>query len=258
MGTREFHSSRGAGLARAMAGAVCALGLLAGRGALAAPDRAESMAIETFSAYPVGGFPKGWKVRGSMRDAQVIYRIAEESGSGRFLAARADRQSIMIGLERPFEPSRYPYLRWRWRVRECPTGADERRKSTNDSAAGVYVVFPGRFFIPRTLKYVWSSTLPVGTRQSSPASSSTKIIVLESGIAGEPAWRTVTVNVQQDYTALFGEPAPAARGIGILTDSNDTSSVAAADYADFQLLTVAVSPPGAAHTHTQGALPTAR
>jgi hypothetical protein len=241
-----------------MAAAACVLGLLAGRAALGAPERAESMAVETFSAYPVGGFPKGWKVRGSMRDAQAIYRIAEESGGGRFLEARADRQSIMIGLERPFEPSRYPYLRWRWRVRQCPTGADERRKSTNDSAAGVYVIFPGRFFVPRVLKYVWSSTLPIGTRQSSPAASSTKIIVLESGTAGEPAWRTVTVNVQQDYAALFGEPAPAARGIGILTDSNDTSSVAAADYADFQLLSADGSPPGAARTHTSGAPPTAR
>jgi hypothetical protein len=244
-------------LARAIAAVTCALALLAGRAALGAPERAESMAIETFSAYPVGGFPKGWKVRGSMRDAQSIYRIAEESG-GRFLAARADRQSIMIGLERPFEPSRYPYLRWRWRVRQCPTGADERRKSTNDSAAGVYVVFPGRFFMPRVLKYVWSSTLPIGTRQASPVASSTKIIVLESGTAGEPAWRTVTVNVQRDYAALFGEPAPTARGIGILTDSNDTSSVAAADYADFQLLGAEDLPPGTARTHTPGAPPTTR
>jgi hypothetical protein len=211
------------------------------------------MALETFSAYPVGGFPRAWKVRGSMRDAQAIYRIAEE-GDGRFLSARADGQSVMIGLE----PSRYPYLRWRWRVRQWPTGADERRKATNDSAAGVYVVFPGRFFVPRVLKYVWSTTAPVGTRQPSPAAPNTKIIVLESGPAGEPAWRTVTVDVQRDYAALFGEPAPAAQGIGILTDSNDTASVAAADYADFQLLTVAVEPPDTALTHAGSDPPATR
>jgi hypothetical protein len=142
-------------------------------------------------------------------------------------------------------------------VRQCPTGADERRKATNDSAAGVYVVFPGRFFVPRVLKYVWSAAAPVGMRQPSPATSSTKIIVLESGALGEPAWRTATVNVQRDYATLFGEPAPAAQGIGILTDGNDTASVAAADYADFQLLTVDVEPPDTALTHADVVSPAA-
>ncbi len=249
------HSSQGI-LARRIAAVAGALGLLAGSPVAASPDalpdapgQVESMALETFGGYPVGGFPRAWKVRGSMRDAQAIYRIGEEAGGGRFLMARTNRQSVMIGLERPFDPSRHPYLRWRWRVRQWPTGADERRKATNDSAAGVYVIFPGRFIAPRVLKYVWSTTAPVGTRQPSPAASSTKIIVLDSGATAEPAWRTVTVNVQRDYAALFGEPAPAARGIGILTDGNETASVAAADYADFQLLSVNVEPPDTALTH---------
>ena len=265
MKPHAHHERRGHGLAaRTAVAAAWALAFLAGAGVcaasdtlLAAPDRTEAVALESFDAYPVGGFPDAWKVRGDMRDARAIYRITADGSGGRFLAAHADRQSVMIGLEHPFEPSRYPYLRWRWRVQQCPNGADERRKATNDSAAGVYVIFPGRFFVPRVLKYVWSTTAPVGTRESSPAASNTKIIVLESGARGEPAWRTATVNVQQDYAVLFGEPAPAARGIGILTDGNDTDSVAAADYADFQLLTAAVEPPGAALTHAEAAVPVA-
>jgi hypothetical protein len=197
--------------------------------------------LENFAAYPVGTFPDVWKVRGLAGDAAATYRVTEEEGR-RFLAARANGNSVMIGLERGFDPSQYPYLRWDWRVRQLPDGADERVKDTNDSAAGVYVIFPGNFFMPRVLKYVWSSSAPVGTREPSPAATSTKIIVLESGADGATQWRTVTVNVKGDYLALFGTEPPVARGIGILTDANDTGSVAAADYTNFELLRIANDP----------------
>lgn len=226
---------------------LCALGMAAARPAgaasdalLAAPEAVQTVALEDFGSYPLGTFPRAWKAKGSAAEAAAIYRVAEDDNKLRFLAARAEGQSVMIGLERSFEPTRYPYLRWRWRVRQLPSGADERAKSTNDSAAGVYVVFPGRLFIPRVLKYVWSTGAPVGMQQSSPAAHNTKIIVLESGPVNDAKrWRTVTVNVQHDYAALFGSEVPAARGIGLLTDANDTGSVAAADYAGFELLTSA-------------------
>jgi hypothetical protein len=231
-----------------------AAALLSSAGAHASPDAflvnpegVQTIALEDFSAYAVGGFPRTWKVRGSMAEAQAVYRIAEDGRDGRFLTARADGQSIMIGLERPFEPARYPYLRWRWRVRQLPVGADERDKTKNDSAAGVYVIFPGKLFVPRVLKYVWSTTAPVGMRQPSPAASNTKIIVLESGVLSAPAWRTATVNVERDYLALFGSPAPTARGIGVLTDGNDTGTLAEADYAGFELLPQASEPPDSVH-----------
>ena len=206
-----------------------------------APHSNTPFQLENFTQYPLGTFPNVWKVRGRMTEAETIYRVSEEDGR-RFLAARADGDSIMIGLERPFDPAEYPFMRWDWRVRQLPAGGDERAKNTNDSAAGVYVIFPGNFFLPRVLKYVWSTGAPVGTRESSPAVSSTKIIVIESGDSDSTQWRTATVNVKKDYETLFGSPPPRARGIGILTDGNDTSSVAAADYANFQLLRLANEP----------------
>ena len=205
---------------------------------VAKPIAATSLALEDFTGYPLGVFPHQWRVRGSAAEAAAVYRVAQDTDSVRFLAARANGHSIMIGLDRPFNPAQYPYLRWRWRVRQLPNGGDERSQTTNDSAAGVYVIFPGRLpFMPRVLKYVWSATAPVGTREPSPAYGSTKIIVLESGAAAEPgAWRTATVNVKRDYAMLFGKASPAAKGIGLLTDANDTGSAAAADYTGFELL----------------------
>ena len=116
---------------------------------------------ETFQQYPAGVFPSGWKVRGSEATAQAVYRIAEEGGN-RFLHAYANNQDVQIGIEHICEPQDYPILRWRWRATKLPLGADERVKKTNDSAAAVYVIFGSRL-LPRAIKYVWSSTLAVGS-----------------------------------------------------------------------------------------------
>ena len=207
-------------------------------GLLADPRPADAIAIEDFASYSLGTFPKTWQIRGSTDSAKAVYRVARDNETGAFLAARAEGCSVMIGLDRQFEPVRYPYLRWRWRVHAFPSGGDERDQATNDSAAGVYVIFQGRLpFLPRALKYVWSTSAPVGLRQPSPMYNDTKIIVVASGPTNEPEqWRTETVNVRQDYEALFGREAPTARGIGLLTDGDGTHSVAAADYTDFQLL----------------------
>ena len=222
-------------------------------GILASPGTVQIVRIEDFGNYPAGGFPSAWKVRGSRGDAAGIYRVTVGVESQHFLAARAEGSSVMIGLDHTFDPARYPYLRWRWRVRQLPTGGDERDGSTNDSAAGVYVIFPGMLpFTPRVLKYVWSTGAPVGTRGASPGYGNTKIIVLESGAPGESeAWRTAVVNVRDDYATLFGASPPAARGIGLLTDANDTSSVAAADYAAFELLSASPATGDAANTRAE-------
>jgi len=207
-------------------------------GLVLGPDLTDTVSIEDFASYTLGAFPETWKVRGRTGRAASVYRVAGDNGAARFLAARADGSSVMIGLDREFDPARYPYLRWRWRVHEFPSGGNEKVQATNDSAAGIYVIFPGSWsFLPRVLKYVWSTSAPVGLRHTSPAYGNTKILVIASGPTEEPGqWRTETVNVRQDYEALFGSEPPVARGIGLLTDANDTGSVAAADYTDFQLL----------------------
>src|SRR5574341_1295427 len=96
--------------------------------------------LETFDQYQPATFPGQWQIRGDESDARVVYRIAEEGGN-RFLHAHADKREVQIGLPHVFGPKEFPLLRWRWRVAQLPLGADERTVKTNDSAAGVYVVF---------------------------------------------------------------------------------------------------------------------
>jgi len=192
------------------------------------------VSLETFDQYQPATFPGQWQIRGDEDVARVVYRVVEESGN-RFLHARAEKQDVQIGLPRAFEPKEFPVLRWRWRVSQLPTGADERAVKTNDSAAGVYVIFDNRI-MPRVIKYVWSSTLPVGTRIESPVYWRAKVVVLQSGPSAVGEWRQETVNCYQDYRDLFGAEPGEVQGIGVLTDADTTATVAEADYDDFVLL----------------------
>lgn len=193
---------------------------------------------ETFDSYAVGSFPTRWDVRGDDAEARTVYTIVEGEEGNRFLRARAEQQDIQIGLSKAFEPKQFPVLQWRWRVSQIPTGGNERAKKTNDSAASVYVVFDSTL-IPRAIKYVWSATLPVGTRFDSPIYWRAKVVVLQSGPQSDGEWRQETIDFYQDYKTLFGFEPGEVQGIAVLTDSDTTHSVAEADYDDFVILSTA-------------------
>jgi hypothetical protein len=191
--------------------------------------------LETFEEDLPQAFPKEWKVRGSEDEAKIVYHVAEENGN-HFLHAHAEKQGVQIGLTRAFPPRQFPVLQWRWRVKTLPSGADERAVTTNDSAAGVYVVFDSTI-VPRAIKYVWSASLPVGTHMDSPVYWRAKIVVLESGSTATGEWRKEAVNFYEDYKKLFGFEPSEVEGVALLTDSDTTATVAEADYDDFTLLT---------------------
>jgi len=195
----------------------------------------QTLSLETFDADQPRSFPSQWAVRGDEATAKAVYSVAEEGGN-RFLRAYADHQDVQIGISRSIKPKQFPALQWRWRVKQLPTGADERSEKTNDSAAGVYVVFDNSY-LPRAIKYVWSSTLPVGTRMQSPVYWRSRVVVLQSGAARVGEWQQEVINYYQDYKDFFGEEPKKVIGIAILTDSDTTKSIAEADYDDFSLLT---------------------
>ncbi len=166
----------------------------------------------TFEGNEVGKPPTGWASRnGSAAD---VYSVQSEGGK-KFLHADARGTAVQIGLEVPWSLKEFPLLQWQWRALLFPRNGDERKKATNDSVLGLYVVF-GRWPFMRTIKYIWSEPLPVNTSLESPFSSRTKMIVLESGHSREGQWITERRDVLADFHRLFGdeETVPTARGIG--------------------------------------------
>ena len=188
--------------------------------------------LDNFEEYGANGFPSKWRSRND--DASKIYRIDTENGN-RFLRADAHKQAVQIGLEHRFDPKQQRRLTWRWRVRQLPVGADERSAEKHDAAAQVYVVFDNQYW-PRVIKYVWSASLPVGMSFTNPLYGRGRVVVLRNGQSDKNKWYDEEVNFLEDYRKFFGAEPGKVQGIGILTSSDSTMSVAAADYDDFVLL----------------------
>ena len=118
---------------------------------------------------------------------------------------------------------------------DFPTGADERRAHLHDAAAQVYVVFDNQYW-PRIIKYVWSSRNAVGAQFVNPLYVRGWVVVMRTGAADREAWYSEEINFLEDYRKLFSAEPESIQGIGILTSSDSTQSVATADYDDFTLL----------------------
>ena len=191
--------------------------------------------LDDFSKDSLDNYPKGWSTY-PFQGGKVkkVYKVQEENGE-RFIRARDDQDiSMPIFKEFPWSLSASPTLSWKWRAQELPKGAREDNRATNDSACGVYVVFGKTSGV--ALKYVWSSSLPVGyVWEKEPGKF--YVIVLASGTSNLGKWETEKVNVLEDYKKYFKkDPKKDPSGVGIMSDANATHSVAACDYTGFKVL----------------------
>ena len=217
---------------------------------LGANDDPVSREIDTFTSSGQSGQLNGWKSLDN--DFDECYAIGEEENNY-FLKARTKDRGSIIAKACTYNLNDFPILTWRWRALMLPEGADERYKRSGDSVAGIYIIFPsiinpGRFkskwgtiipipasMKPECIKYVWSASLPIGTVIDSPYAKKTKIVVLQNGTSRLNTWVTEEVNVYEDYKRLFSKEPDEVQAVGILTDADDTSSEAMADYDDIFL-----------------------
>jgi len=212
--------------------ALIALGLLVLASACPWPALAEEcVVIDDFSQATVGELPPGWKLRKD--SGRGVYSV-QTQGQLHYLQAASRGIGIQAAKQHEWDLTKYPILAWSWRPVEFPKGSDERKDKTNDSALAVYAVFPHTQWSVKSLKYIWSAVVPVGTQLTS-SGGLTKVRVLQTGTGGSGGWTEERVNVLDDAKALFdGKEIPKPAGIAVLTDSDDTKSSAQGDYANFR------------------------
>jgi len=191
----------------------------------------DCVVIESFATSKVGEFPRDWKVRED--EGKKVYTVREEGGL-RFLHAASKGHGIQAAREFAWDLQKYPVLAWSWRPIEFARGANEK-SGENDSVLSVYLLVPySRIRGPKAVKYIWSEVVPVGTRLESNGGL-TQVRVLESGTEKRSQWIEERVNVRDDYLKYFEtKEVPKPGGIAVLTDSDDTSTSAQGDYANFR------------------------
>lgn len=235
-----------------------AVGLtLAALAALAAAAIAQAPSIARFSAAAPGAAPPaGWTALVFPRiPRHTRYAIVDDAGTP-VVAARAEGSASGWVTRLDVPTAAAPMLRWRWKAERLPEGADTRQKAGDDAAARVYVLFrqsPEKLTLVQraideatrlvygevppyaSLMYVWDERAPAGASFVNPYTDRVRTIVVESGRARLDRWIAYERDLAADFRAAFGEEAPAIAGVAIMTDTDNTGSVAAARYGDVTL-----------------------
>lgn len=229
----------------------CFAAFLAGNAIAAAPE------VPAFSAMRPGGPIAGWQVlKPASKANDTSYRVAIDDGR---TVLRAEAERAMSGLIHPVRVDirQYPLLRWHWKIAAPLESADMTRKSGDDYAARVYVMFDyppeklsfgtrarlklaealhGQKIPLAALNYVWDNRHPVGTIQPNTYTDRARMVVLRSGAAQAGQWVGETRNLAADFRAAFGEEAPDVVAIALATDTDNTGENALAWYGDFEFL----------------------
>lgn len=174
---------------------------------------------------PAESAPKGWTVKewNGRADIGVV-----KAPFGNALHLKSSNTSSAIYKDLELDLKEFPVINWKWKVARLPKGADVRKRSADDQAVQVYVIFP-RFpeaINSRLIGYIWDSSAPAGQSFQSTKSRNTKYVVMRSGQAGLGEWFQEKRNIYDDFRMFFKEEPPKVVRVSIMIDSDDTSSSA--------------------------------
>jgi len=196
-------------------------------------SNADTIIIDDFQSENLDN----WKSRSG--ELNQVYNIgSDDKGAEQYLQASSLGSDDFIIKKLEVDIVKYPYLNWRWRAHSFPINGDESVKATCDVTASVNVVLKASKWRPKTIKYSWSTKLEKGSFAESPYAiwpSRADIIVVESGEALKGEWIHEKVNVLEDYKRLYNKNKVDSYNIEafvIMTDSDNTNSLSAADYDD--------------------------
>ena len=221
-----------------MRGWLVGLLLLVAVGGFAQEKGKDYLILEDFSSTPAGQMPWDWTWR-DRDDKKPKPYLVEGAEGRRYLAARDTGSSVILVRQVQWNPLTYPILTWCWRVNALPPGGDERYDGTNDSAAGLYVMFSINWLtVPVQIKYVWSSTLEEGVSGRRNRVARPYFVVMEGGEKNLGNWTFEQADLVADHRRFYGKTPPErTMGLGILTDANSTHSYAEAFYAGLRVWT---------------------
>ena len=174
-----------------------------------------------------GRLPADWQIK--VNHGRPDFSVCKD-GDEPCVRLKSVRASFALERGVDVDPSQMPYLSWRWKVTQLPTGGDFRRAATDDQAAQLLVLFADR----RVITYLWDSTAPKDTAQSASSVPLVHIfaIVCRSGTSEANRWIDENHNLESDYQRAFGKAAPRVKGLRIQINSQHTGTVAESYFGD--------------------------
>lgn len=214
----------------------------------ASQDSTQRIVVDDFEQYESGALPSEWKFlrKRKLRTLKPEYMnekeefFVVEDGQNKFLRVytEGEAQRITMGNEDDgfaWNTRTHPTLQWDWRALRLPEKAREDKGKLNDTGVALYVTFSSDIFgRPKSIKYTYSSTLPVGTVVSY---GRLKVIVVSSAQDGIGEWITVTRDIMADYRKVFRGRAPKKPlSITLWSDTDNTDGFGEADFDNIAFL----------------------
>ncbi len=180
---------------------------------------------------PGTALPPGWAVRPVPGVPAPDFQVGQRGG---VRVLRVDGQGAAAWayneLATPLDEES-GRLRWSWRALELPAGADLDRQAGDDAPLRIYVVFgkPTLFARPRAIFYSWQASETPGSERTAFASDRVAVVPMAGGRTADGRWRAEAVQPFRDFRRLWGEDPPPIRVVGVMQDTDDTGSAAAAE-----------------------------
>jgi len=184
-----------------------------------------------------------WRVIDRESGPVNYYKVVEAPDGAYIHAAYSPPwDTTVLGYEVPDDALDHTHkLRWQWRAIALPHEGNECLGGHGDSAATVYVSWK-RGLKWYVLKYVWSTVAPRGAicdRKRNAFVAQDTIVTETGGPVG--VWKSEEIDLAAEFRKHFADGDPDAKipdfkGIGIMTDGDQTASASAADFAAFTLV----------------------
>ena len=187
--------------------------------------------IDDWKSQKLGakGVPEGWLGGQTWGLPQYDMTIEENEGHRVLhLRSKIESSTVRKDIKGKVNLKETPILEWRWKTVALPKNGDCRKKSADDQAAQLYVIWP-RF--PEAVRsqiigYIWDTTAPAGSIVKSEKTSTVTYVVMRSGTADLGKWITERRNVVEDYKKIYGGQPDSPGFVSIAIDSDDTTSFA--------------------------------
>jgi hypothetical protein len=174
------------------------------------------------------------------------YKI-QKDGENSILIAQADNSASGYICNRVFNIYKTPVIKWKWKISNTFKAGDEKKKSGDDYALRVYVVFKydprkaGVFeraqynalkliydeYPPQSsINYIWANKKYPERILPNPFTAKTQMILLQKGSERAGVWIEERVNALEDYREAFGKEPPAEASIAVMSDADNTGEKA--------------------------------
>lgn len=226
--------------------------------------------LPAFSAVAPGAAVPGWRAVGLPQGKAPMTRIDTVAAPGISAAGTTAPPPTVLRLQTdrsygnwvfdhaPWRPGPAHQLQWRWRLDQPVAGADLRRKTGDDAALKVCVMFDhpiervpfwerhllrlarsvsGEALPAATVCYVWDALLAQGTSLPNAHSPRVRWLVLRGADTPTGTWQSEQRPIWADFLRLFGDETdqvPAIIGVAVGADSDNAAGRSLAHVGDIR------------------------